>query len=75
MMDDKFLRLCCKLTSALYARLAQPDIPRELAQELVRMNASAFLAALDGDTARVAASFAKGHALIDAWERSKTPSA
>jgi hypothetical protein len=70
MMDEKFLRLCCKLTSALYARLAQPDIPRELALELVRMNAAAFLAALDGDTASVAASFAKGHALIDAWERS-----
>jgi hypothetical protein len=73
MMDETFLRDCCKLTSALYACLAQPDIPHELARELVRMNASAFLAALDGDTASMAACFAKVHALIDAWERAKTP--
>jgi hypothetical protein len=72
-IDDEFLRRCCLATSALYARLAQPDIPPDLAQELLRTSALAVLAALDGDSQSVLALFAKGDALIDAWNRSRTP--
>jgi hypothetical protein len=72
-IDDEFLRRCCLATSALYARLAQPDIPFDLAQELLRTSALAILAALDGDSQSVLALFAKGDALIDAWNRSKVP--
>jgi hypothetical protein len=72
-IDDEFLRRCCMATSALFARLAQPDIPSDLAQELLRISALAIIGALDGDTQSVLALFAKGDALIAAWNRSKTP--
>ena len=69
--DDEFLRRCCLATSVLFARLAQPDIPSDLAQELLRTSVLTILAALEGDTESVLALFAKGNALIDEWNRSK----